>query len=203
VTTGEGQVRTQPTALTADLQVQTSGPHVQDALGANDRAVSKVRGALHDEGIADLDIDTSQLSINGTYAANGAYPGNAAPYTASQNVTVHLHDLSKAGAVVDNAVATVGDAVRVNYLSYSVDDKAVVAQARRDAVAAARAQANDMAAAAGVGLGAVRSVVDSSSTPFQPLPMTSRAPAAAASTQVSPGAQTVSVQVQVAFEIKH
>ena len=114
-----------------------------------------------------------------------------------------LRDLGKAGALLDAAVGTVGNAVRIEQISFSVgDDTALRAQARTQAVAQAKAQAGQLAQAAGVSLGAVRSlteVVDGGSPVTYD--MKAAAGASAASVPVQPGQQEITVAVDLVYDI--
>jgi len=195
--TGTGEVHGTPDV--ADLVLGVSGragsaAEVMSRIG--DRA-QKVIGALHDTGVSDDDIQTADLSVNPVYDDDGNVKG----YEASNTVTVRIRDLGKAGAIVDAAAATAGDDIRVQGITFSIDDdSALLATARTKATKRARAQAGQLASGADVEVGEVRSITESTST----LPLTYAADAAAkaASTPVMPGSQTISVQATVVFAIR-
>ncbi len=77
--------------------------------------------------------------------------GTITGYTASNQLSVTLRDLDRAGEVLDAAAALVGNEIRFNGISFFVDDTtAVESDARTDAIEDARRSADDYAAAAGV-----------------------------------------------------
>src|SRR3954452_17773143 len=98
---GTGEVRGTPDV--ADLVLGVSGragsaAEVMSRIG--DRA-QKVIDALHGAGVSDDDIQTADLSVQPVFDDDGNVKG----YEASNTVSVRIHDLSKAGAIVDAAAA--------------------------------------------------------------------------------------------------
>ena len=114
-------------------------------------------------------------------------------YSASNTVTAKLRDLSKAGEVIDAAALTVGEDVRLQGVTFSIDNtSALVAKARADAVKDALAQGKQLAAAAGVTLGAIRTIDDTGTTLPQPQYFDGsgmRLQARRASVPIEPGSQ--------------
>jgi len=104
--------------------------------------------------------------------------------------------------MIDAVGKTAGNAVRVQQLSFSIDNGSDLrAKARADAVKQAQAQAKQMADAAGVQLGQIHSI---SETPIdnpmgydQAMP----APSTDASVPIESGNQDLSVAVEVVYEI--
>ena len=109
-----------------------------------------------------------------------------------------LHDLTRAGTVIDEAVASAGDSGRLDGVAFSISDSSpLLAAARQQAVAAARVQAEQLAAAAGESLGALVSLSDeqqSDSPDLLPFAANTAA-SAAAPVPVRPGTQQLSVAV--------
>ncbi len=69
-----------------------------------------------------------------------------------------LRDLARAGEVIDAAAGAVGDDIRMGALTFGIEDpSALLADARREAVEKATRQASELAVAAGVTLGPIRS----------------------------------------------
>ncbi|MDN5750328.1 MAG: SIMPL domain-containing protein, partial [Pseudonocardia sp.] len=149
-------------------------------------------------GVADEDIQTSRLSISPTYGDSGRITG----YEVHNQVTATLRDISAAGALIDAAVEAAGDAVRVQHIAFSLaDDGELRARARAEAVRQARTQAEQLAEAAGTGLGPVLSITEVSAGP--PIPFAAedvRAPSVA-SVPIEAGTQEVAVTVEVAYAI--
>jgi uncharacterized protein YggE len=192
-----GQAKGTPDVADVVIGVSARGRTASDALDtANDRA-AKVIAALKDSGVAEDDIQTSGLSVTPTYGDDGTITG----YEVSNTVTARLRDVSKAGSVIDAAARVAGDEIRVHGISFGIDDdSALLATARQRAVKRARAQAEQLAEAAGVELGEVRRIDEGGVV----VPFESRQFAEATSTSsvpIEPGTQTVSVQVTVVYAI--
>src|SRR5882762_8069943 len=164
---GVGTITGTPDVVTVVLGVQTQGPSAQGALDANTRQATALINMLKSKGVADADLQTSELSVNPSYnPSNGRISG----YAVTNQVTATLHDIAGAGGIIDAAGDAAGDAVRVQQLSFSIDDdSAMRATARADAVRQAQAQARQMADAAGVRLGQIRSISEVSAPPPSPL----------------------------------
>lgn len=193
-----GTVKGAPDLLTVVLGVETRDPKAQGALDANTQKVTALLAALKGGGVATADLQTSQLSINPTYAQNGRIDG----YDVTNLVTATLRDLAGAGALVDAAAAAAGDAVRVQRLSFSIDDdSAARATARAAAVRQAQSQAKQMAEAAGVTLGSLRSITEIPAATAFGGPTAAGAAAASAPVPIEPGTQELSVTVEVVYAV--
>jgi uncharacterized protein YggE len=193
---GTGEVRGTPDV--ADLVIGVSGraANATDVLARIGDRAQKVIGALHDAGISDDDIQTADLSVQPVTNDQGDVTG----YQATNTVTARIRDLSKAGGVVDAAAAKAGDDIRVQGITFSIDDdSALLAAARTKATKRARAQAEQLASGAGVDVGEVRSITETTAA----VPLTFGADAAekAAGTPVMPGSETLTVQAKVVFAI--
>ena len=183
---GTGQVKGTPDVADLSIGVEAQAASAVDALSTvNDRA-QKVLDVLHDAGVDDADVQTNGLSVNPTYDDRSHVDG----YAASNSVIARIRDLSKAG-----------DNIRVNSITFSIDDdSALLAAARTKAVKRARAQAAQLADAAGVSVGDVLTIDEQ--TTASPITRYSTADAAgAASAPVSPGTETLSVTATVVFAI--
>jgi uncharacterized protein YggE len=122
-------------------------------------------------------------------------------YEATNTVTVHIRELGKAGGIVDAAAAKAGDNIVVQGITFSIDDdSALLAAARTKATKRARAQAEQLASGAGVEVGEVKSISESSSS--VPLAYAADAASKAAGTPVQPGSETLSVSATVVFTIR-
>ena len=192
-----GTVKGAPDILTVVLGVNTQAPGAKAALDANSQKANALLDALKAGGVAAADLQTSQLSINPTYAPNGRITG----YDVANLVTATLRDIAGAGGLVDAAAAAAGDAVRVQQLSFSIDDdSAARATARAAAVKQAQAQAKQMADAAGVRLGPLRSITEiPAGTSFAG--DAARASAASASVPIEPGTQELTVTVELTYAV--
>jgi uncharacterized protein len=196
---GQGSITGAPDTVTVVLGVQTQGPSAKGALDANTQQATALIDMLKSRGVAEADLQTSQLSVNPSYnPANGRISG----YEVTNQVTATLHNIAAAGGIIDAAGEVAGDAVRVQQLSFSIDDdSAMRATARADAVKQAQAQARQMADAAGVHLGRIRSISEVSAPPPGPMGRQSLDAAAGAAVPLQPGTQKFTVSVDVVYDI--
>jgi uncharacterized protein YggE len=133
----------------------------------------------------------------GTYDSSG---NHVTGYQAQQQLTVTMHDVSRAGEQIGAAVAAGGDAARLSGLTFRIDDdSALLTEARRNAFADAKAKAKLYGEQAGRGLSRVVSVtetVNGADTPY-PVPTFGAAAGDSRTVKVDPGQQQLSVTVTV------
>jgi hypothetical protein len=200
-TRGVGRATGTPDTLTVLIGVSTQASSAKAALDANNTRANALIELLRRNGVAEKDLRTSQLSINPTYNDKStAITG----YQVDNSVQATLHDLSKAGTLLDAAVGAIGNAVRIQQISFSIgDDTALRAQARARAVAQAKAQASQLAQAAGVSLGSIRSLTElvDAGSPITYDMGKAAAGASAASVPVQPGQQELTVAVDLVYDI--
>jgi len=194
---GVGSVTGTPDVLTISLGVETNSASAQTAMDDNNRLATETIAIIKASGVADADLQTSQLSVSPTYDDKNTITG----YQVSNMVTAQLRNISGAGALIDAVGRAAGDAVRVQQLSFSIDnDSDLRAAARAAAVQQAQAQAKQLADAAGVALGPVDSISEAAGSS----PITYAAPMAADSAAGAPiqaGSQELSIVVQVVYQI--
>jgi uncharacterized protein YggE len=198
-TRGVGRATGTPDTLTVLIGVSTQASSAKSALEANNTKANALLQLLRRNGVADKDLRTSQLSINPRYDNKSTITG----YQVDNTVQATLHDLGKAGALLDAAVGAIGNAVRIQQISFSIgDDTALRAQARAQAVAQAKAQASQLAQAAGVSLGSIRSLTElvDAGSPIG-YDMKAAAGVSAASVPVQPGQQEITVAVDLVYDI--
>jgi uncharacterized protein YggE len=194
---GVGEVTGTPDKLTIDLAVATRSPNAQTALDDNGQRSGALRDQLRTKGVADPDVQTSRFGIDPTFDNNGRISG----YQVTNQLTVTVRDINAAGSIIDAAAQAAGDAVRVQSLGFAVDDDSkLLAEARTAAVKKAQEQAKQLADAAGVSLGSIRTITETSSG-NRPPPVPYAADGAERATQVSPGTQQLSVSVEIVYDI--
>jgi len=197
-TRGVGTVRGTPDTLTVVLGVQTRAASAAQALADNNTRAAGLLDVLRGRGVAPADLRTSGLSIQPTFDMNGSVTG----YEVGNEVTATLRDIAGAGDLIDAAAQAAGDAARVRQISFAIDDDAEPrARARADAVRQATAQARQLAEAAQVTLGPVRSITELPTADQPPVPVTADA-RAAASVPIEPGTQEVSVVVEIVHTVE-
>ena len=202
---GEGSVSVAPDIALVNLGVEVTAGTVADARSQAADAMDAMQGAMNDEGVEDKDIQTQYFNIYPQYQ----YADNKAPeivgYTVSNTVQVKIRNLDSVSAVLDGAIAAGGDAVRVNGISFTIEDpEEFLADARREAVENAREHAQVLADAAGVELGDAISINESTNyNGGLYYPAAERADAGmGGSTPVNPGEQELRVNVTVVYGIK-
>ncbi len=195
--TGTGTVTGTPNELTLSMGVQVNGVSVSSALSQASRVVRRVTAALRGSGVAAADIQTSDLNVQPNYQGSSQVPVS---YGVSESLTVTLSNMSEAGSQIDQAVNAGGNAATVDDVSVDLTNTSgLLAAARAKAVADAKTQAQQYAAALGEPLGPVVSV-----TPVQqssPVLDYSAAASAAASRSVpiSAGSQQLTVSITVVY----
>jgi uncharacterized protein len=203
---GLGEVKTRPDMATISTGVVTEGATAKDALAKNNSAMAAVIAALKNAGVAEDDIQTSDFSVSPKYPPyqpNQTTAPRIVGYTVSNQVTAKVKDLAKLGGILDTLVQSGSN--QVGGITFGVDEpKPQLDEARKKAVADARAKAELYAEAAGVSLGKVIQISESSMV-MPPVPMyRAREMAAAqdASVPIAAGSQMVSANVSITYEIQ-
>lgn len=201
---GVGTRTSTPDTMTVVLGVATRGASAREALADNSAQATALIEVLTGGGVAAEDLQTSQLSVYPTFDQSGA---RITGYEVTNQVTATLRDIAAAGGLIDAAAAVAGDAVRVQQFGFSLDEDdagadAPRAQARAEAVEQAQARAGQLATAAGVRLGGIRSITEvPADAAAPPYPVSARSTADAA-VPVQPGSQEVAVTVEIVYGIE-
>ena len=199
---GEGVVKGHPDVMTVNLGVQTRDRTAHGALQQASDKANALLSTLKGAGVAEDDITTTDVSIWPQYDTGGRY---VTGYVASNSVVAKLRDLTKAGSVIDASAASVGDAITLNGVSFSINDTgALKNQARTAAVLAARAQAEQLAGAAGAKVGKVLTISEVTYNPPTPQFYAGAAmPTADKGTAVplQPGTQQLTIAVTLVYEL--
>lgn len=193
---GTGTARAVPDVAEWSFGVQAEAETASAALEDASEATRRTIDALRDEGIAQEDLRTEQISLWPRTTNDGrAVVG----YTASSSVHATVRDLDKAGAVVDAAVQAGANQVYGPSLRVS-DSRAQYRAAAEAAIDDARARAEALAAHAGLTLGAPVAIVESGGG--VPGPLYDRAMEAAdASVPIEPGVNEITATLTVTFAI--
>jgi uncharacterized protein YggE len=192
-----------PDVATISTGVVTQAADANAAMRANAAQMDKVMAAIRAAGIAERDIQTSGINLNPNYKYAENTPPTIIGYQASNTVNVKVRDLSKLGKVLDTFVAQ--GANQINGPSFEVDkpDEAYD-EARIAAIKKSQARAETYANALGMKVRRIVSISEGGASIPRPMPMM-RMQAAdammAKETSVSPGESTLSVNVEVVFEL--
>lgn len=198
VVTGTGTVEAAPDMATLSIGVTTQGDSAAAALAANSAAVEAVMARLTAAGIESRDMQTSNLSLYPNWHGSESAAPTIASYVASNQLTIRVRQLDGLGAVLDAAVTD--GANTLNGLTFGLADPGpAMDEARKEAVAEARARAELLATAAGVTLGPILEISEGGSW-NEPAPMF-RAEVAAAPVPVAAGELGLSATVTIHYEI--
>jgi len=197
---GTGQASGTPNLLTLTLAVDASGTSAESALGADNASTSAVIAALSSGGVKGKKVQTTGLSIQPTYSKTGTLTG----YSVENSVVAEISDFTTAGSVIDSAAGAAGNDVRIDGLSFSIEDPAGLEdQARQDAVHEAVSHAATMAAAAGDRLGPVCTLSDDTGAGTTPgfRGLANGGVAGTAAVPVEPGSQEATAQVTLVYAL--
>ena len=200
---GTGRISVVPDLADLRLGVTITAKTVEAARAANAKAMAGVIGTLKALGVAEGDIQTTNLSLSPAYDySTNANPPRLTGYTLSNTIAVTLRDIAKLGAATDGALEA--GATSLDSVSFRVDDPTAAEQeARVRAVADARSKADTLATAAGVSIVGVAAIAESGAPVPYPAfrgEMTKVA-FADASTPVETGVNEISISVAVTYLI--
>jgi len=195
-----------PDVATVSAGAVSEGQSAREAMIGNATKMTAVFDALIEAGIEEKNIRTSQLSLQPRYNYQNRHNGRKAPridgYEARNTVTVKSYDIEKVGVMLDALVKAGMN--NINNVQFSVKDpKAAKAEAREAAIVEAREKAQAMAKAAGVKLGKLTSISESGGGARAYQQFSRSASLESASTPVAAGEQTLSVTVNMVYEIKN
>lgn len=200
---GEGRASVAPDLATVSLGVTTQAPTAAQAMSDNATRQAAVIDALKAQGVAPADLQTQGLSLSPMqdFSREGQ-PPVITGYQAQNIVTARVRDLDRLGPLLDAMVAA--GATDVQGISFSREDSAGTEdRARTAAVAEARRRAEVIARAAGMALGPLVSLTDTSfSGGPRPMAMMARAADAAESTPVEQGELTLTAQVTGVWSLR-
>lgn len=191
-----------PDVATISAGVVTQAADANAAMRANADQMAKVMAAIKAAGIAERDIQTAGISVHPQYRYAENQPPTITGYQASNTVNLKVRDIGDLGGVLDALVAS--GANQVNGPSFEIDKpEAAYDEARLAALEKAKARAETYARAMGLRVRRVVSISEGGG--FQPpMPMMRMQAADAAGraeTSVSPGETTLSVNLDVVFEL--
>jgi len=183
--------------------VHTEGSAASEAVEQNKTQTNAVLEALKKAGVEEKDLRTTNFSIwpSQQYSPEGKVTGTV--YMVDNTVYVTVRDLDGLGDLLDDVIAA--GANTVNSIQFDVADKsAAVKDARAKAVEDAKKQAQELADAAGLKLGEIQSIsfYDNSPYPMFEGKGGGGGMAADSSVSIQPGQLTISVSVNIAYEIK-
>ena len=183
--------------------VVTQATAADAAMQANAAQMEKVMAAIRAAGIEPRDVQTAGVNVHPQYDYRDGSTPRITGYQASNTVNVTVRDIGELGDVLDALVAS--GANQVHGPSFDVDDKdGAYDEARRAALQKARARADMYAQALGMRVRRIASISEGGGFgPPMPMPMMAMdaVQESRASTPISPGEATLSVNLDVVFEL--
>lgn len=201
--TGEGEIAVTPDIATLWLGIEAQAETVAEAQSQATEAMNSVMTALTDNGVDEDDIQTQYFSIDQVTRWDDLKDEVVVVgYRVTNMVTAKIREMDEVGSIIDAVAAAGGDYTRINNIGFSVDDPTpYYEEAREEAMADARAKAEQLAGLAGVSLGKPTYISEGSMYTPSIYRDAWAEEAAAPSTPISPGEIELSLTVQVAYAI--
>ena len=203
---GKGSIDLVPDLALLNVGVEAMAESVSQARNEAAQAMDAIIAAVKAHGLEDRDIQTRAFNIRPQYE----YQNNRSilvGYTVSSSATVKIRDIDNVGPIIDDVADAGGNATRIDGIRFTVEDpKPHIADLREAAFQDAMVKAEHLASLAGVELGSLTYVTESSGIPvvrdaaIEGLALA--APAASPSTSISGGELQLSMYVQAVFDIR-
>ncbi len=200
--TGRGSAEHAPDIAMISVGVSVEAETASTAMAQQSQKMNGVFATVKAAGVADKDMQTSNLSLNAVYE----YPNNQRPrlagYNASNQITIKVRDLKSLGKTLDAVVKGGGNTI--DGVSFSIDKpEAYQNDARVEAIKDAAAKAELYANAVGYKVKRIVTVSEQEYYP-QPVPMMMQRmqmDKAAEATPIAAGEVSLTQTVSVTFEL--
>ena len=197
--TGSATIQTPPDTAIAQIGVQTIGEEVDPVIAENNKKAEEIISSITSLGVDKKDIQTVSFNIYPLRDYNKD-PNKIVGFQVDNIISVRFRNLNIIGKGLQAAISA--GANNINSLNFTVDNPEPIRnEARTLAIQDARKKAESMAQAAGIELGKIVNVIELSSYS----PIISRVDydkaAAEAAVPVESGELSLTVQVQLVFEL--
>lgn len=203
--TGVGKVTGTPDVAILQLGVDVEKPTVDDARNTAAQSMQNAINALKADGVDDKDIKTTQFSISPAYDYNQGKQ-TLRGYHVTNLVSAKVRKIDQTGKAIDDVSKAAADQGVVRSVSFTIDDPSKLqAQARDLAVKQARQRAEQLANPAGVKVGKVISISETSTNVPSPQPFAAVAAAPRAAdvtTPIQTGDLDITVTISATFAIE-
>jgi uncharacterized protein YggE len=207
VVVGIGIASAEPEAAQVNVGVELRGENPAALVDEGAQKVEKIISAVHELGVSEEDIRTTgyNLWIETVHDPETGRPTGEVVYHLSHYVQVTLHDLNQVGELL--AAVVEAGANTISGVNFIVEDsEALVEQARQQALENAATRADQMAAGLGITLGKPILVTETGDG-LAPMEWGGRGGGGdmvetIAAPSISPGTFSVSVSVQIVYEIR-
>jgi hypothetical protein len=200
--TGTGMVTLTPDVAYIYIGVETADASATKAMDDNNIQAQAVIDAIKSFGVEDRDIQTTNFSIYPEPVYDDNYNQIGVTYVVDNTVYVTVRDLGILGELLDGAFRA--GANQIYSISFDVADKTeAVSQARLAAVENARRQADELAAATDVTIGAVQTIsyYDTTPSPIYYAERSADLMALSSSVPVEAGSMQITTTVTIVYEI--
>lgn len=201
--TASGEVLARPDVALVTAGIVSEARTTAEALAGADKAAAALLAEAEAAGIAKADVATSNFSVSPVWSSRSTPDGSPARitgYSVSNTFTLKIRRIADLGPLLERIVAKGSNTV--SGIAFDVSD----AEKRRDearvaAVAAARARAELLAAAADQRLVRVLSIGEGTAEHPMPHLYAKAAMGAAGAVSIEAGSQTISAEVTMTFEL--
>lgn len=160
---GEGIVRVVPDEAYIVVSVENKGGNAADVKKQNDATVSKVVAGIKKLKLPEKDVQTRRVTLQPQYD----YEKKKYTYFATQTISILLRDLSRYDTVVESLIDAGVNQISSVEFRYSKTEEAK-SEARKKAMVAAKAKADDFASAIGQKAGKAITITDSEQPVYYP-----------------------------------
>lgn len=204
---GEGKVYAKPDVALVTLGVTTQAVTVADVTKNNTDKMNSIILAIKNLKIAEKDIQTTNYNLSPQYNYTQRQGQVFQGYSLEQDVQVKIRDFAKIGDVLSQATANGANVV--GDLQFTIDNpQQFKDQARAQAIAQAKSNAQNLAKESGIGLGKLINVMEGNSNPY-PIAYNSMSKGLGAGAVMSapiptvqPGQQEIDVTINLTYQVK-
>tara|TARA_Y100001970_G_scaffold294173_1_gene447946 strand:- start:4280 stop:5107 length:828 start_codon:yes stop_codon:yes gene_type:complete len=204
--TGLGSVSLEPNVAVLSINVVTQRSSASLAREDSARKLNQIFTSLQEFNIAQKDIMTTNYSLYPEYVYEKNKIRRIEAFNVSNSLNVKVRQLKQLGSVIDGVIKLDASDVRINNISFDVDDSSVHEdQARESAIKNAIAKASKIAKNSNVQLGSPLIIIDvepfSNGSPIG-VQRSMMADMEFTPTTIAAGQIVIESKVQVTFEIK-
>lgn len=207
----EGKVFANPDIFLLSVAVSALGNKTADAQATVKKDVDQLRTIVTQAGVAEKDIQTTQMSIYPEYDYLPSGTTRTKWFRATHGLTFKIRDLKQVDTIINQI--TFSDNIQIQSMSYDIDDKTeLYTEARKLWFEKAEQKAEELASLANVSLDTPLSISDQvgySNPIYPPMPYQANVyraemamDSSAGGWAINPGQLEVSVHVNVIYGIK-
>ena len=203
--TGNSEVILTPDIAYVSVGVHSEAENAKAAVADNNAKSQAVIDAIKSQGVDEKDIKTTNFSVYQQQKFSPTGEDLGIIFAADNTVYVTMRAIDKIGEILDTSINA--GANSIYGITFDVQDKdAALSTGRDEAIADAKAQAEQLASATGSKLGDVQNISYYSSMPPVPYYYDNKAMGGAgmeaASIPITPGQLTLTVSVNLTYSIK-